>query len=213
VSGVYLGLAAGPITRVPAHVAVVAFFADDRPLRGAAGQADWRMCGALSRLIQRGRLSGAFGEAALVPATGGMRARWLLALGLGPRHEFVAARAAEIAGACVTRGLDLAAEVVALPLPPPGPDLRGNDARLDLLLDALARAAPMNREVRVRLVAEGALEHSALEDLLRVRSRGPHRAGLTIDLPSRPPRPRNTLPAGSDDVSGAGHPEAGLRVK
>jgi hypothetical protein len=213
VSGVYLGLTVGPITRVPAHVAVVAFFADERPLRGGAAHADWRMCGALSRLIQRGRLTGAFGEAALIPATGGLRVRWLLALGLGHRAEFTPARAGEFATACVTRSLDLAAEVVALPLPPAGPGAVGSEARLDLLLAALAAAAPDAREVRVRLVAEGALEHAALEDLLRVRSRGPQRAGLTIDLPSAPPRPRHRLPAGSEDASRAGHPEAGLRVK
>lgn len=212
-SGVYLGLAPGPITRVPAHVAVVGFFADERPLQGGAAHADWRMCGALSRLIQRGRLSGAFGEAALVPATGGLRSRWLLALGLGRRDEFGAERAREIAAACVTRGLDLAAEVVALPLPPGGPGAAGTEARLDRLLEALARAAPGDREVRVRLVAEGGVEHAALEDLLRVRSRGPQRAGLTIDLPARPPRSRYQAPAGSTEPSGAAHPEAGLRVK
>jgi hypothetical protein len=209
---VYLGLAMGPITRVPAHVAVVAFFADERPLRGGAAHADWRMCGALSRLIQRGRLSGSFGEAALMPATGGLRVRWLLALGLGRRADFSAERAREFARACVTRSLDLAAEVVALPLPPAAPGAAGSDGRLDGLLEALAGAAPRSREVRVRLVAE-ALEHAALEDLLRVRSRGPQRAGLTIDLPTGPPRPRYRAPAGSDDVPRAGHPEAGLRVK
>jgi hypothetical protein len=212
VSGVYLGLAAGPITRVPAHVAVVVFFAGERPLRGAAGHADWRMCGALSRLIQRGRLSGAYGEAALVPASGGLRARWLLALGLGRPGELSAERAGEIARACVTRGLDLAAEVVALPLPPAGPGA-GTALRVDLLLEALAQAAPPAREVRVRLVADGALEHAALEDLLRLRSRGPQRVGLTIDLPSRPLRSRTSLPAGSGEPSEVGRPEAGLRVK
>ena len=212
-SGVYLGLAAGPIVRVPAHVSVVTFFADERPLRGGAAHADWRMCGALSRLIARGRLTGGFGEAALVPATGGVRARWLLALGLGRCEEFCAARSREIAGACVTRALDLAAEVVALPLPPAGPDDPGREARLELLLLALAAAAPRDRQVRVRLVASDADEHAVLEELLRVRSRGPQRAGLTIDLPTRPPRSRYRSPAGSTGASGAGHPEAGLRVK
>lgn len=37
----------------------LAFFEDERPLRGAMGLLDWRLCGALSRLILRGRASGA----------------------------------------------------------------------------------------------------------------------------------------------------------
>lgn len=43
------------------------FFEDERPLRRAVGLVDWRLCGAISRLIIRGRFSGALGEAVLVP--------------------------------------------------------------------------------------------------------------------------------------------------
>ncbi|MGH0028691.1 MAG: hypothetical protein ACQGVC_02795, partial [Myxococcota bacterium] len=71
-AGLRLSLAPGPIERAEADIAVVTFFDDERPLRGAAGRADWRLCGAVSRLIQRSKLSGAFGEAALVPSTGGL---------------------------------------------------------------------------------------------------------------------------------------------
>lgn len=38
------------------------FFSDERPLRGAAGLLDWRLCGALSALVEAGRSSGREGE-------------------------------------------------------------------------------------------------------------------------------------------------------
>ena len=72
-SGLFAGIVPGPIHQVPADLAVVFFFEEERPLRGAAAYADWRLCGALSRLIQRGKLAGRFGEAALVPTSGGLR--------------------------------------------------------------------------------------------------------------------------------------------
>ena len=80
-----LALAEVAIERVPADVAVVALFADERPLRGAAGRLDWRLCGRLSRLVAAGRLSGQSGEAVLTPGGGGVRARAVVGLGLGSR--------------------------------------------------------------------------------------------------------------------------------
>ncbi|MGE0871584.1 MAG: M17 family peptidase N-terminal domain-containing protein [Kofleriaceae bacterium] len=47
---------------------VVTVFKDDRPLRGAAGLADWRMCGRLSKLLKRNRASGESGEAMMLPS-------------------------------------------------------------------------------------------------------------------------------------------------
>ena len=46
---------------------VLTFFREERPLRGAAGLADWRLCGRLSRLIKLGRLRGDNGESLLMP--------------------------------------------------------------------------------------------------------------------------------------------------
>ena len=43
------------------------FFADERPLRGAAGLCDWRLCGRLSRMLHAGRVRGAWGETTLYP--------------------------------------------------------------------------------------------------------------------------------------------------
>lgn len=42
-------------------------FADERPLQGLAGYIDWRLCGALSRILLEGRFVGEFGDALLFP--------------------------------------------------------------------------------------------------------------------------------------------------
>ena len=68
---------------------VVTFFSDERPLRGAAGLADWRLCGRLSRLIKNKRLSGESGEALLMPPPGGrLSFRLMVLFGLGPSRGF-----------------------------------------------------------------------------------------------------------------------------
>jgi hypothetical protein len=46
---------------------VLPVFKDDRPLRGAAGLADWRMCGRLSRLVKANKATGEKGESMMLP--------------------------------------------------------------------------------------------------------------------------------------------------
>jgi hypothetical protein len=63
---------------------VLSFFNDERPLRGVAGLADWRLCGRISRLLKAGKLSGARGEVTLLPPAGKrMTFQRLLLFGLG----------------------------------------------------------------------------------------------------------------------------------
>ena len=64
------------------------FFEDERPLRGAAGLADWRLCGRLSRLLVRGRVRGTRGERVLVPARPRLACDKLFLFGLGRRDAF-----------------------------------------------------------------------------------------------------------------------------
>ena len=47
---------------------VLSFFSDERPLHGAAGLADWRLYGQLSRLITSGHCAGSVGESLMMPA-------------------------------------------------------------------------------------------------------------------------------------------------
>lgn len=62
---------------------VLPVFKDDRPLRGAAGLADWRMCGRLSRLVKSSRASAEAGETMLLPPGRRLRFSKVLWFGLG----------------------------------------------------------------------------------------------------------------------------------
>ncbi len=62
---------------------VLPVFRDDRPLRGAAGLVDWRLCGRLSRLMRAGKASGSGGETLLLPASRRLRFTRILWFGLG----------------------------------------------------------------------------------------------------------------------------------
>lgn len=66
---------------------------DERPLRGPAGLADWRLCGRLSRWVQRGRLTGVDGEVVLVPTSGRLSFDKLLLVGAGPTQAMNEAHA------------------------------------------------------------------------------------------------------------------------
>ena len=73
------------VERARADLVVVPLFSMERPLRGGAARADWRLCGKLSALLAAGRLAGAPGEAALLSTFGGLRTPLLLGLGVGGR--------------------------------------------------------------------------------------------------------------------------------
>jgi len=63
-------------------------FQDVRPLKGVAGYIDWRLCGALSRLIMAGHFEGKRSEHVLMPVTGTLNIERLFIFGLGPLRTF-----------------------------------------------------------------------------------------------------------------------------
>jgi len=75
--------------QAPAGDAIcVAVWSDVRPLRGAAGLLDWRLCGRLSALVAAGKVTGDDGEQTLFPTAARLPWRLVLALGAGPRSDF-----------------------------------------------------------------------------------------------------------------------------
>lgn len=70
----------------------IPFFSDERPLRGALGLVDWRLCGQVSRLLVRGHISGDLHETVLIPARPKLSFDKLFLFGLGPRASFDEAR-------------------------------------------------------------------------------------------------------------------------
>jgi hypothetical protein len=110
---------ADSLVRTGADLAVAGFFRDQRPLRGGAGVADWRLCGWLSALLETHRLRGDWGEAALLTTHGRLGAPRLLLLGLGLRARFGPDAHREAVREAVARLLDLGAGTAALDIPPP----------------------------------------------------------------------------------------------
>lgn len=76
------------IDRIPTNTMVLTFFQDERPLKGATGLTDWRMCGRLSRLIMEKWIDGHFGEPLLMPSNHRLQSELVLMVGLGPRAEY-----------------------------------------------------------------------------------------------------------------------------
>ena len=56
---------------------------DERPLSGATGFLDWRLCGALSKILGSGFFVGAPGDKLLLPTDARVPARKVFAVGLG----------------------------------------------------------------------------------------------------------------------------------
>jgi hypothetical protein len=67
---------------------VLPVFKDDRPLRGAAGLADWRLCGRLSRLVNSSRATAEAGETLLLPPGRRLRFSRILWFGLGDARGY-----------------------------------------------------------------------------------------------------------------------------
>ena len=77
-----------PVDKIEADVIALTFFEDERPLRGVAGMADWRMNGALSRLIMKETLCGREGESLLISTDGRLLSPRLMLFGLGDSKSF-----------------------------------------------------------------------------------------------------------------------------
>jgi len=144
---------------------VACIWSDVRPLRGAAGLLDWRLCGKLSALVQAGRLTGADDEQLLLPTGGRLPWRMAMVLGLGPSHGFTIARfrAAIERLRTAARGLGLHDVAIA----PPGRDTGALPARraAELIL-AEARAKAHAGWLRGLTVIDTLAAHKELVDLL-----------------------------------------------
>ena len=60
---------------------------DDRPLPSTAGYVDWRLCGALSRVLKAGFFTGAKDDWLLLPSDGKLAVPRIFVVGLGARKR------------------------------------------------------------------------------------------------------------------------------
>ncbi len=123
-----LSLAALDSLAVPDLVAFVA--SDERPLRGLAGFADWRMCGDLTAQLKAGRFSGRAGEALLTVPSGRLPVQRIFVFGIGPSASARPEGFLEASFAAVARAGGTA---IATQLP-------GQGDRMRALADAAAAA-------------------------------------------------------------------------
>lgn len=140
-----LEVLATPLERAEADLLLAGFFSSDRPLRGGAGRADWRLCGKVSRLVQEGRLCGAEGEALLVPAGRVFASPRLLVVGCGESEGFDRAALRRVAKGALGRAAALAVSSVAVALPLGGgvPSLSLDSSALALVEGAIDGATPL----------------------------------------------------------------------
>jgi hypothetical protein len=170
-----------------ADAVCVPLWTDVRPLRGAAGLLDWRMCGRLSAMLASGKVTGRLGEQTLFPTASRLPWRLVLALGGGPRREFSDKRFGDGVRQALQALRGLGARRLALALP--GRDgerattgaAAGLTSRraLDLLLEAVDGAAgepsaPSSTASSVALeeltVIAPAAVQKELGEVLRLRS-------------------------------------------
>jgi hypothetical protein len=176
------------VERTRADLVVVPLFSMERPLRGSAARADWRLCGKLSALLAAGRLAGAPGEAALLSTFGGLRTPLLMVLGAGERALFDAGQFEAFARDAVARGLAIGAGVLALPLSDDPVGQLAHERRAAALLAgsaaAVAEAAPPV-ELRLRLLVPREEVVRSADVLRRARApRLPESVALRLCAPT-----------------------------
>ena len=143
------------------ELTVLPFFSDERPLRGAAGLIDWRLCGALSRKLMAGYLDGSFGEKALMSTPRKLKSEKVLLVGLGRSTTFdagVAARACAVVAEALT---EAKVSTAALALPGRSMGLLPAIETMQLWL----AACPAHSELEEISIIERAEEHRALDSL------------------------------------------------
>ena len=92
-------------------------FQDVRPLKGVAGYIDWRLCGALSRLITAGHFEGRRSEHVLMPVTGTLNVERLFIFGLGPLRTFSQSALSAACGTAIDVMTKAGAEAIHLAQP------------------------------------------------------------------------------------------------
>ena len=128
-----------PLARVRCDCLAASFFSDERPLRGAAGRIDWRLCGQVTEILASGLIAGHAREAVLLPGSRSLRADRVLLLGLGERRSLGQSEVQDAAREMVARSASLGAARIALAPPVTDDDVaRHADALVAAALEALA---------------------------------------------------------------------------
>jgi hypothetical protein len=107
----------GSLSELKTEALCLPFYRDERPMRGAPGLVDFRLCGRVSKLIASGRMHGDLGEAVLMPARPRLFAERLIWLGAGLHAELSEERFRAYLRDVLARLSGLRVRVAALCLP------------------------------------------------------------------------------------------------
>ncbi len=157
----FVASSAQSLDELQTELIVLPFFSDERPLSGATGLIDWRLCGALSRKLMAGYLDGRFGEKALMITPQKLKSEGVLLVGLGASTAFdaeVAKRACAVVAKALTESK---VSNAALTLPGRSMGLLPALQSMQLWL----AASPDNAQIEETSVIERAEEHRALDSL------------------------------------------------
>jgi hypothetical protein len=147
-------------------VLVVPIWSDVRPLRGAVGLLDWRLCGKISQMIREGRVSGAAGEKLLL-VTGRVPWRRILGIGAGPSDVFGDGACRAILGCAFDAAHGIGAERVAIALPGRDLDLLKPDLAMRHLIESLANSEAKGKWLRELTVIDVPVATKAMSEIAR----------------------------------------------
>ncbi|MDB4931377.1 MAG: cytosol aminopeptidase [Myxococcaceae bacterium] len=131
------------------EVLALPFFADERPLKGTAGLCDWRLCGALSRILVGGRVTGAADEVTMVPGRPRLPFEKIILFGEGEAADFDAAAAERVTARLLMTLAGLRLRSVALSLPGRGAGRVGAGEAMRWFLQSLAESDELDEVVIV----------------------------------------------------------------
>lgn len=116
---------------------------DERPLRGTAGYVDWRMCGALSRVLQDGFFTGAPNDSLLLPASGRFPIWRIFVIGVGRKQALTPDALGRALGKAAETLKRAQVESVALEIP--GDGVLDDGLRARTLTSRFLPAFPQSR--------------------------------------------------------------------
>jgi len=135
---------------------VVPVWSNVRPLRGAAGLLDWRLCGKLSRMLLDGWFVGNVGEKLLL-ATNRVPWQRVLAVGIGESTAFDPDHLRAALDCCLEALRRLGAKSMAIAFPGRDIDLVRPDLAMQTFREALAQSESSEGQWLERLtVIDGA---------------------------------------------------------
>ena len=144
---------------------------DERPLQGAAGYVDWRLCGALSRVLQQGWFSGAAADCLLLPSGGRISMPRIFAIGTGSGRRLNA----QLLGDLFSKAAEILsrAKVDGVALEVPGARSLEESTRASALLNQFV---PQFRGSRVAVISDKPLLRvlSSVRPTREVGSKAPH---------------------------------------